>query len=155
MTHLFHVGEPASTRADGPLAARPGEARASAGPGGVQIVVAVEEPGEVEREAVETGAISLGVADSPEPAGSPTSRGRGAILVQVGEPGRPGYVEATAEVEAGVWWGADVELALCDGRGVVRAVRRFRGPMAGPADAKPLDATVSDGVPLEPGRGDR
>ena len=39
--------------------------------------------------------------------------------------------EASVEVEADVWWGADVELALCDGRGVVRAVRRFRGPVAG------------------------
>lgn len=155
MTHLFHVGEPASTRADGPLAARPGEARASAGPGGVQIVVAVEEPGEAERAAVEVGSISLGVADSPESTGSPAGSGWGAILVQVGEPGRLGYVEATAEVEAGVWWGADVELALCDGRGVVRAVRRFRGPMAGPVDAKPASATASDAEPPKSERGDR
>lgn len=154
MTHLFHVGEPASTRADGPLAARPGEARATAGPGGVQIVVAVEEPGEAERAAVEAGAISLGVADRPGPSGGSAGSGRGAILVQVGEPGRPGYVEATAEVEAGVWWGADVELALCDRRGVVRAVRRFRGPMVGPAGAEPADATVPDDGPLDSGRAD-
>ena len=125
MTHLFHVGEPASTWPDGPLAARPGEARASAGPGGVQIVVAVEEPGEPERRAVEAGPVSLGVADRP---------GRAALLVRAGEPGRPGHLEAAAEIEAGIWWGADVELALCDGRGVVRAVRRFQGPDAGPAD---------------------
>ena len=154
MTHLFHVGEPASTRADGPLAARPGEARATAGPGGVQIVVAVVDPGEAEREAVETGAISLGVADDPEPTGGSAGSGRGAILVQIGEPRRPGYVEATAEVEAGVWWGADVELALCDGRGVVRAVRRFRGPMVGPTDSKPANATVPGNGPLDSGRTD-
>ena len=123
MTHLFHVGEPASTRPDGPLAARPGEARASAGPGGVQIVVAVEDPGEPERRAVETGEISLGVADR---------LGRGALLVRAGELGRPGHLEAAAEIEVGVWWGADIELALCDGRGVVRAVRRFVGPTTDP-----------------------
>ena len=124
MTHLFHVGEPASTRPDGPLAARSGEARASAGPGGVQIVVAVEDPGEPERRAIETGEISLGVADRPGPAGC------GALLVRAGEPGRPGHLEAAAEIEADVWWGADIELALCDGRGVVQAVRRFPGPAA-------------------------
>ena len=137
MTHLLHVGEPASTRADGPLAVRTGEARASVGPGGIQVVVAVAEPSDDEREAVETGRVSLGVADEPGPrgAGDPTGRGRSALLVQIGEAGAPGYVEASAEVDAGVWWGGDVELALCDGRGVVRAVRRFRGPMADPVGA--------------------
>ena len=35
-----------------------------------------------------------------------------------------GHLEATAEVEVGVWWGGDVELALCDARGVVRAVKK-------------------------------
>ena len=134
MTHLFHVGEPTSTRPDGPLAARPGEARALAGPGGVQIVVAVEEPGEPERRAVKAGPVSLGVAARPGLAG------RGALLVRAGEPGRPGHLEAAAEIEAGVWWGADVELALCDGRGVVRAVRRFRGPTVGAEDAVALGA---------------
>ena len=130
MTHLFHVGEPVSTRPDGPLSARPGEARASAGPGGVQIVVAVEEPGEPERRAVEAGPVALGVADRP---------GRGALLVRAGEPGRPGHLEAAAEIDAGVWWGADIELALCDGKGVVRAVRRFLGPTA-----DPVPETASD-----------
>jgi hypothetical protein len=129
MTHLFHVGEPATTRADGPLAAGPGEGRVAVGPGGIQIVLVVDEPGEATREAVETGAVFLGVADEPGPVG----RGRSALLVQVGERGAPGYLEASIEVEADVWWGADVELALCDGRGVVRAVRRFRGPMTGPS----------------------
>jgi hypothetical protein len=129
MTYLLHVGEPASARADSPLAARPGDPRVAVGPGGIQIVLAVDDPGEEELAAVKTGAISLGVADEP----GPTGRGRGALLVRVGERGTPGHLEASVEVEADVWWGADVELALCDGRGVVRAVRRFRGPVAGPS----------------------
>ncbi|PAP74538.1 hypothetical protein [Rubrivirga marina] len=134
MTHLFHVGELASTRADGPLAARPGEARAVVGPGGIQIVVALGEPGQAERDAVEVGAVSLGVADEPDSTGDghPAGGGRTALLVRVGEPGEPGHLEATAEVEVGVWWGGDVELALCDARGVVRAVRRFQGPTVDP-----------------------
>lgn len=137
MTHLFHVGEPASTRPDGPLAARPGEARALAGPGGVQIVVAVEEPGDPERRAVETGPVSLGIADR---------HGRGALLVRAGEPGWPGHLEAAAEIEADVWWGADIELALCDGRGVIRAVRRFPGPTAEPVPSASDERLGSDSV---------
>lgn len=122
MTHLFHVGEPASTRSGSPLVARGGEARAVVGPGGIQIVIVVDEPSRAQQEAVETGAVSLGVVDGPRAS---------ALLVRVGEPGRQGHIEAEAEIEAGIWWGADVELALCDGLGIVRAVCRFRGPTAG------------------------
>ena len=129
MTHLFHVGEPVSTRAGSPLAAEPGEARAVAGPGGIQVVVAVADPGEDECRAVETGAISVGVSDEH---GATDGPGGGALLVRVGEPGSAGFVEAVAPVEAGVWWGGDVEIALSDGGDVVRAVRRFRGPTADP-----------------------
>lgn len=147
MTYSFHVGEPASTRQGPSGAPRPGEAKASSGPGGVQIVVALDDPGEPERRAVEDGPVVLGVRDRG---------GVGALLVQAGEPGRPGHVEATAPLDAQVaWWGADIELALCDRDGVVRAVRRFRGPMAGPVSAGPANAAVSD--PRSPGgeRGSR
>ncbi|MAS53133.1 MAG: hypothetical protein CMJ44_00645 [Pimelobacter sp.] len=141
MTHLFHVGEPVSTRAGSPLAAEPGEARAVAGPGGIQVVVAVADPGEDECRAVETGAISVGVSDEHGATDGPGA----ALLVRVGEPGSAGFVEAVAPVEAGVWWGGDVELALSDGRGVVRAVRRFRGPTAERVTADP--APGSSGRP--------
>lgn len=119
MTYTFHVGEPATTRTDGVRAVAPTSAVASAGPGGLQILVALEAPGEAERRAVESGPIALGVSDGAEVE---------AILVRIGTPGQPGYVEASAVAAVGhAWWGADVELAMCDGGGVVRAVRRFRG----------------------------
>ena len=119
MTYTFHVGEPTTTRTDGARAVAPPSAVASAGPGGLQILVALEAPGEAERQAVESGTIALGVSDGAEAE---------AILVRIGTPGQPGYVEVSAAADVGeAWWGADVELGLCDAEGVVRAVRRFRG----------------------------
>ena len=119
MTYTFHVGEPTTTRTDGARAVAPPSAVASAGPGGLQILVALEAPGEAERRAVESGPIALGVSDGAEAE---------VILVRIGTLGQPGYVEASAAADIGeAWWGGDVELGLCDGGGVVRAVRRFRG----------------------------
>ena len=119
MTYTFHVGEPTTTRTDGVWAVAPPSAVASAGPGGLQILVALEAPGEAERRAVESGPIALGVSDGAEAE---------VILVRIGTLGQPGYVEASAAADIGeAWWGGDVELGLCDGGGVVRAVRRFRG----------------------------
>ena len=119
MTYTFHVGEPTTTRTDGARAVAPPSAVASAGPGGLQILVALEAPGEAERQAVESGTIALGLSDGAEAE---------AILVRIGTPGQPGYVEVSAAADVGeAWWGADVELGLCDAEGVVRAVRRFRG----------------------------
>ena len=126
MTYTFHVGEPASTRWEG----RAGGALASAGPGGVQLLIALDEPGEAERESVESGPVTLGVQDG--------DRG-GTVLIRVGEPGRSGHIEARAALDVGaVWWGADVELALCDAEGVVHAVRRFQGLEAGSAAEEAL-----------------
>ena len=119
MTYTFHVGEPTTTRTDSARAVAPPSAVASAGPGGLQILVALGAPGEAERRAVESGPIALGVSDGAEAE---------VILVRIGTPGQPGYVEASAAADIGeAWWGGDVELGLCDGGGVVRAVRRFRG----------------------------
>ena len=128
MTYTFHVGEPATTRNDGAWAVAPSSAVASAGPGGLRILVALESPGEAERRAVESGPIVLGVSDGAEAE---------AILVRIGTPGEPGYVEVSAVADVGeAWWGADIELGLCDGGGVVRAVRRFRGLEAAAASSQ-------------------
>ena len=119
MTYTFHVGEPSTTRADGVWAIEPPAAVATAGPGGLQILVALEAPSEAERLAVESGPVALGVSDGADAA---------AILVRIGTPGHPGCVEVSAASDVGeAWWGADVELGLCDAGGVVRAVRRFQG----------------------------
>lgn len=125
MTYTYHVGEPASTRSDWPRPTLLPFATASSGPGGVRILVALDAPGAPERLAVESGPIALGVAE-----GGDVSE----VRVRIGTPGQPGYVEVSAELDVGlVWWGADVELGLCDENGVIRAVRRFQGLDASPA----------------------
>ena len=134
MTYTFHVGEPATTRSDDGKSIAPPHAIATSGPGGVQILIAVDALGHDRCRAVESGPIALGVSDRADSK---------AILIQIGVPGQPGYLEASAVADAGrVWWGADVELALCDGDGIVRAVRRFNGveatelPPGGPGPSR-------------------
>ena len=120
MTYSFHVGEPAPARATS--AVRPGKGWTLFGPGGLQVLVALAEPGEAHVHAVDRGPVALGVRDH---AGETT------LLVGVGEPGQAGHLAAEAPLnDRPSWWSADVELALCDGSGVVRAVRRFQGPSA-------------------------
>ena len=134
MTYAYHVGEPATTRPGGRGLPR---ASASVGPGGVQILLAVESSDAATERAVESGRIALGMSDGPD---------HGAILVQVGAPGRSGYLEASATVEVGrTWWGGDVELGLCDRDGVVRAVRRFSG-LEAPGDPADDAGRLPDGA---------
>ena len=122
MTYSFHVDEPAPTRPGSPP--RPGEGWTLFGPGGLQVLVALTEPDEAEVDAVERGPIALGVRDTTA---------ESALLVEVGEPQGAGHLSAEAPLAGRPsWWSADVELALCDGEGVVRAVRRFHGPAAEP-----------------------
>ena len=129
MTYTFHVGEPTTTRTDGARAVAPPSAVASAGPGGLQILVALEAPGEAERRAVESGPIALGVSDGAEAE---------AILVRIGTPGEPGYVEVSAVADVGeAWWGGRHRT-----RSLRRGGRRARGPsvpgVGGPGGLQPL-----------------
>ncbi len=122
MTYMFHIGDPAPVQSRDPATVPVGHDWAEVGPGGVQLLIKRGAPSEADNRAVEHGPVALGLRDE----GSP-----GFVLVEIGEPGRPGHIEAEVEVDPRTgWWGLDFELALCDRGGIVRAVRRFEGPDA-------------------------
>ncbi|MDT7858228.1 hypothetical protein RQM47_16385 [Rubrivirga sp. S365] len=122
MTHVFTVGEPAPPSAVDVAAIPLGGGRAGVAEGGVQIVLRVDDPTQDTCEALQRGPVALGLREAPS--------GAAAVLVEVGAPGSPGHLAAEAAVdlpEGAAPPPPDVELALCDAGGVVRAVRRFRG----------------------------
>ena len=126
MTYSFTVGEPAPSWPGSPPP--PGGGLARLGPGGLQILLTSAEPDEAAIHAADRGPVSLGFRDGAD---------ESALVVGIGEPGRAGHLVGEAPLtERPSWWSADVELALCDGSGVVRAVRRFQGPFA---EAEPED----------------
>ncbi len=122
MTYMFHIGDPAPVQSRDPATVPVGHDWAEVGPGGVQLLIKRSAPSEADNQAVEYGPVALGLRDAGRP---------GFLLVEIGEPGRPGHIEAEVEVDPRTgWWGLDFELALCDRGGIVRAVRRFEGPDA-------------------------
>ena len=122
MTHAFRLGEPAPIQSVDPSTVPVGHAWAEIGPGGVQLLLKRAESSEAERHAVEHGPVGLGIQDDDRSS---------VVLLEVGEPSRPGHIATEIGIDPRAeWWGLDFELALCDERGIVRAVRRFEGPCA-------------------------
>lgn len=112
------------------------------GPGGLLVVVKVDDPTGAQRAATAYGRIAFGVRDRP---------GESVGIVQLGDPGRPGYIEAELDVgPAADWWGPDIAVVLCDRDGVVRARRTLTGPDTGFTFGVP----GGDGVAFEPEVGD-
>ena len=127
MTHAFYIGEPAPIQSVDPFTVPVGHAWAEIGPGGVQLLLKRADPSEAERHAVEHGPVGLGIQDDDRSS---------VVLLEIGEPSRPGHIATEIGIDPRAeWWGLDFELALCDERGIVRAVRRFEGPCA---EATPL-----------------
>lgn len=134
MPPTFVVGRPAPA-AVGVLDAPLGGGRAVLARDGVRIAVRVASPTAAQREAVEGGAVALGVLDGPSGAAFRVSAGAGGA-----DGGARAVVEASADVRfergalvrarRGTGGSTRVELALCDTAGVVRAVRTFEGPTA-------------------------
>ena len=120
MTYSFTVDEPAPSWPGSPPP--PGGGLTRFGPGGLQILLTPAEPDEAAVHAADCGPVSLGFRDSAD---------ESTLLVGIGEAGRAGHLVGEAPLaDRPSWWSADVELGLCDGDGVVRAVRRFHGPEA-------------------------
>ena len=120
MTYSFSVDDPAPARPGVPPP--PGGGWTFFGPGGLQVLLALADPGPAVVRAVSVGPVALGVRDVA---------GESALLVEAGERGAAGHLAAEAPLPGRPsWWSADVELGLCDAQGVVRAVRRFHGPDA-------------------------
>ena len=112
------------------------------GPGGLLVVVKIDDPTAAQRAATEYGRVAFGVRDRP---------GESVGVVQLGEPGRPGHIEAELDVgPATDWWGPDIAVFLCDRDGVVRA----RRPLTGPGTGLPFGGAGGDGVAFEPEVGD-